>query len=55
MKKKLYAIRKTFLKPKYKNLSVLMNDSLGEVLEIDDYETVKLLVEVFKLSPVVSI
>lgn len=45
MKKELYAIRKTFLKPKYNNLSVLMNDSLGEVLEIDDYETVKLLVE----------
>ena len=50
MKKKFYAIRKTFLKPKYKNLSVLMNNSLGEVLEIDDYETVKLMVEVLNAN-----
>lgn len=50
MKKKFYAIKKTFLKPEYNNLSVLMNDSLGEVLDIDDYETVKLMVEVLNAN-----
>ena len=43
--KKIYSIRKTFLNPKYKGLVVLMNNSLGEVLEIEDLETVKLMVE----------
>lgn len=42
---KTYSIKKTFLNPKYKGLTVLMNNSLGEVLEIEDLETVKLLVE----------
>lgn len=43
--KKIYSIRKTFLNPKYRGLAVLMNNSLGEVLEIEDLETVKLMVE----------
>ena len=43
--KKTYSIKKTFLNPKYKGLSVIMNNSLGEVLEVDDLETIKLMVE----------
>ena len=45
MKNKFYAIKKTFLNPKYKGLSVIMNNGLGEVLEIENLETVKLMVE----------
>lgn len=42
---KTYSIKKTFLNPKYKGLSVIMNNGLGEILEIEDLETVKLMVE----------
>tara|TARA_B100000963_G_scaffold334854_1_gene328421 strand:- start:3220 stop:3414 length:195 start_codon:yes stop_codon:yes gene_type:complete len=43
MKSKVYyTIKKTFLKT---NQSVLMNNSLGEVLELNDAKTVKLMVE----------
>ena len=43
--KKTYSIKKTFLNPKYKGISVMMNNGLGEILEIEDLETVKLMVE----------
>ena len=43
--KKTYSIKKTFLNPKYKGLSVIMNNGLGEVLEVDNLETIKLMVE----------
>lgn len=43
--KKTYSIKKTFLNPKYKGHSVIMNNGLGEVLEVDDLETIKLMVE----------
>ena len=43
MKSKIYyTIKKTFLKT---NQSVVMNNSLGEVLELEDKETVELMVE----------
>jgi len=43
MKSKIYyTIKKTFLKT---NQSVVMNNSLGEVLELENQETVELMVE----------